>query len=567
MKQTLRLHIIAVLVFFSHALFAVSDSSGVGKKRFISLSSGITVSAQYYRNWGADPRQQPFMYSISGAPALDIGGVSMPFSVIYSNQAFSFQQPFNQFGLAPRFKWGTVFLGTSSVRFSNYTLAGQRFMGAGADLQLGKFRLGGMYGRLRRAVFPLGNLNDPQTFLNEAEAPAFKRNGYTFKLGFGTKENFFDVIWFRAWDVAPDNYSVADWPLKPKENVVVGINSQFKLGKKVTLKNDWAVSALTRDINADTLEIENGTLRDLARKVLLPRTTTSIRIAGESSIRYNHKIASPSLSYKRIEHDFTSLGAYFFLTDIQQITGGLQLNLFKKKLSTNLSYGRQRDNLQGLRLRTSTRNIGAASVQFNPSAKWGMSLNYSNFGISQSPLPKALTDTSRINQVNNSLTFIPRLNIQRKNSMHSLNLVLGYAALTNLGASIGASAATTSYNANLSYNWQLQPLFFSAGITPSIISTETILGTFRATGASFNAGKGFMKGKWMLNYALSLFGNTFNGSENGRTTTHLLSLSGNIPRWPGIALNIQHINNTSNNLQAAPSFRELYANLSISYNF
>ena len=566
MKPTLHLVFLAGLIF-SRSLVASTDSTGLTKKRWIGLSSGITVSAQYYRNWGADPRQQPFMYSISGAPALDIGGVSMPFSVIYSNQAFSFQQPFNQFGLAPRFKWGTVFLGTSSVRFSSYTLAGQRFMGAGADLQLGKFRLGGMYGRLRRAVFPLGNLNDPQTFLNEAEAPAFKRNGYTFKLGFGTKENFFDFIWFKAWDVKPDNYSVADWPVKPTENVVFGVNSQIKLGKKVTLKNDWAISALTRDINADTLEIENSTARNFARRVLLPRTTTSIRIAGESSIRYNHKFASPSLSYKRIEHDFTSLGAYFFLTDIQQLTGGLQLSLFKKKLSTNFSYGRQRDNLQGLRLRTSTRNIGAASVQFNPSPKWGMSLNYSNFGISQSPLPKALTDTSRINQVNNSLTFIPRLNIQRKNSMHSVNLVLGYAALTNLGASIGASAATTSYNANLSYNWQLQPLFLSAGVTPSVINTETILGTFRATGASFNAGKGFMKGKWMLNYALSVFGNTFNGAENGRTLTHLISLSGNIPRWPSLALNIQHINNTSNNLQAAPSFRELYANLTISYNF
>jgi hypothetical protein len=146
---------------------AAHADNGNGSKPWFGFSSGLTVSGQYYRNWGGDPRQQPFMYSISGAPALDIKGMTMPFNVLYSNQVFTVQQPFNQFGISPRFKWGTNYLGSSSMKLSNYSLSGQRFTGAGADLQLGWIRVGGMYGRLRRLVRPVGLNNDPLTFLNE----------------------------------------------------------------------------------------------------------------------------------------------------------------------------------------------------------------------------------------------------------------------------------------------------------------------------------------------------------------------------------------------------------------
>jgi hypothetical protein len=566
MNRTLHLFLLAVLGM-PWVAGSTTDSLGHRGKKWLSLSSGITVSAQYYQNWGAQPRQQPFMYSISGAPALDIKGVTMPFQVLYSNQVFSYQQPFNQFGIAPRFKLGTVYLGTSSVRFSNYTLAGQRFTGAGADLQLGWLRLGGMYGRLKRAVLPLGNFNDPSTFLNEQDAPAFRRNGYTVKLGFGKKDNFWDFIWFRAWDVVPNGSDVSLYTYAPRENVVFGVHSQFNFAKKLQWKNDWAVSAFTRNTGSDSLQIDDAKLRNWAMKIMLPRISTQIRIAGESSLRYLHKRISPSFSYKRIEYDFTSLGAYYFLTDVQQFTGGLNLNFFRNRLNMGLNFGRQNDNLQHQRLRTSYRNIGSVNVNFNPKPEWGIAMNYSNFGITQSPLPKALNDTSRINQVNNSFSLVPRFMMQRPRGMHSLNLILGYNALSNLGASLGASAATTSYNTSLNYNYQFSPWMLQCGLGPSLIQTATTLGTFRATGASINAGKTFRKGQWVANYTLGYFSNTFNDIKNGSTTSHLLSLSANVPRWPVLSLALQHLNNQSNNLLAAPTFRELYINMSVSYSF
>ena len=194
MKRLLNLFLLLLIPFT--VLATETDSS---RSKWIGFSSGITLSAQFYRTNNVNPRQQPFMYSISGAPALDIKGVTMPFSVMYSNQVFAFQQPFNLFGIAPKFKFGTVYLGTSSLRFSQYSLAGQRILGAGADLQFKWLRLGAIYGRLRRQVNPIGGINDPSTFLIEQEAEAFKRKGYAVKIGFGKQQHYFDIIYFKAF--------------------------------------------------------------------------------------------------------------------------------------------------------------------------------------------------------------------------------------------------------------------------------------------------------------------------------------------------------------------------------
>jgi hypothetical protein len=552
---------------FSGILQAVEDSTRHDGKRVFGLSSGLSVTGQFYRVRGGLARQQPFMYSISGAPALDIKGVTMPFSVIYSNQVFTYQQPFNQLGIAPRFKYGTIYLGNSSVRFSNYTMAGQRFGGVGADLQFKWLRVGGLYGRMRRQVAPIGALNDPLTFVNESETQAYNRMGYCFKLGFGTAKSFVDFIYFNAWDALPKNYTGDAWKVKPIQNAIFGINSFLRIGKRVVFKNDWAVSAFTRNSLADTVIIEDERLRNLANRILTPTITSNVRIAGESSIKYVTKFITPSLSYKRVELDFTSVGAYFFLTDIQQITGGLQLNLFKNKLSFNSSFGRQSDNLQKQRLRTSFRNIGSVNMNFNPSARWGLSVVATNFGITQSPLPTSFTDTMRINQVNNSYTVIPRYMIQGTKTAHNFNFVAGYNAMSNLGSSLGDAANMTCYNLNLSYNLNFMPWLVNAGITPSMMSSETVAGNFIARGLSINAGKAFFKNQIIFNYVFGRYGNTFNGEGNGSTVSQLISFTCSLPKWPSISVNIQNINNKTLNQSVAPAFNELIATFTLSYNF
>jgi hypothetical protein len=148
-----------------------------------------------------------------------------------------------------------------------------------------------------------------------------------------------------------------------------------------------------------------------------------------------------------------------------------------------------------------------------------------------------------------------------------MNLVLGYNALNNLGASFAATAAMTNYTGNLNYTWQHKATLFSIGVTPTLIISNTFAGEFLSQGATFNAGKVFGKGKYSLSYVGGYFSNAFNGSSNGYTSTQLISFTGNIPKWPSISFNLQNINNVSKNILAAQTFKELFATLSVSYNF
>ncbi len=63
------------------------------------------------------------------------------------------------------------------------------------------------------------------------------------------------LILFRAWD---DQNSVINKPdslgIYPMENTVVSINTGFKLWKQMDLTVEYAASALTRDLRAESAD-------------------------------------------------------------------------------------------------------------------------------------------------------------------------------------------------------------------------------------------------------------------------------------------------------------------------
>lgn len=128
-----------------------------------------------------DDRRDPYSYFLSGNLNFDLYGWSVPLSFTYSNQNLGYQQPFNQYGIHPTYKWATLHLGYSSMNFSPYTLSGHVFKGIGVELRPeGKFSYSAMYGRLQRAVEldTLIDLSDTQ----QSAQPAFRRMGYGFKV-------------------------------------------------------------------------------------------------------------------------------------------------------------------------------------------------------------------------------------------------------------------------------------------------------------------------------------------------------------------------------------------------
>ncbi|HEX2970287.1 MAG TPA: hypothetical protein VHO46_14405, partial [Bacteroidales bacterium] len=136
---------------FRHA--SGQDIESIGKEHPLKINGGLSANQIFYDAAGSESRRKQYTYYLAGNLVFNLYGWSVPFSYTYSNQQSSFQQPFNQYGLHPRYKWITAHIGYSSMTFSPYTLNGHQFMGAGVELTPGsKFRFSAMYGRLQKAV-------------------------------------------------------------------------------------------------------------------------------------------------------------------------------------------------------------------------------------------------------------------------------------------------------------------------------------------------------------------------------------------------------------------------------
>ena len=181
-----------VLFLFPGILFS-QDIGNISKQKPFTFHGSIGLDLMAYAVDGIPARQLPFSWLLSANATASIYGIEFPFSFVFSDQQRSYAQPFNQFGISPRYKWITVHLGYRNVTFSNFTLAGHTFLGYGIELNPGIFRFGFIYGRFDRktATSPVFETDS---------LPHYKRKGFAVKLGVGSEKNFFDLIFLRIRD-------------------------------------------------------------------------------------------------------------------------------------------------------------------------------------------------------------------------------------------------------------------------------------------------------------------------------------------------------------------------------
>ena len=161
-------------------------------------SGTIGLNTSFYNASGIPERQSPLSYGINANATLTLYGISMPFSFTwYSNQKAGFRQPFNQFGISPTYKWLTVHLGYRHVSFSEFTLNGYTFLGAGVEARPGKFRLGAVYGKFNQ----ISQYDLAMTDI----IPKLTRTGWATKVGYGTNDRFVDISMLRIGD-NPKNF-------------------------------------------------------------------------------------------------------------------------------------------------------------------------------------------------------------------------------------------------------------------------------------------------------------------------------------------------------------------------
>lgn len=547
-----------LLIYFVSVVTIVSnaqDLAQIGKQKPIKFGGGLSLFADAYSSQGIPPRSTPFNWRITGSPTVTIYGISFPFYFNIGSQERSFTQPFNQYGVSPKYKWVTAHLGWRNLSYSQYTLAGLAFYGAGLELNPGKFRFSAMYGRFSKAV----REDTTQQFIQAT--PTYKRTGYSARIGVGTARNFFDLIFFKAKD---DSLSYQDHPqrLKPAENAVLGINSRFLLFKHIQLGLDAAASGYTRDIRLDSLS--DPSLKKFS-KILRVNISSQLLFAGNASVGYVSKYVNLKLQYKRINQDYKSMGAYIFQTDMASYTIEPSFNLFKSKLRLSGSYGKQNDNLSGKRLVSNLRTIGSLGLSANFSKTYGVDLQYGNYGIAQRAGIIPINDTTRMAIANQNINLMNRISLMNTKRVMTIILMTTYQEMTNLNPLFPAfiESKVTLGNLNINYLRISSGINFSGGF--NYTRSQFGAGTIVSAGPILGVGKTLLKTRLNTSLNTSLLSNKFDGKSNGTTITGSLNLTLRISKSQSLLANIRFIANSSNNPLSVP-FSEVFFSAGYQFN-
>lgn len=509
-------------VFFSSLSFA-QDLSQIKKAKPFKISGSASLRGIYMNNGNELKGGTPFSYMLTGSPTISIYGLDIPLNFIWSPQGKEFQQPFNQYGASPHYKWATVHLGYRNINYNPYTLGGHTMLGAGFDLTPKKWKIGFMYGRLAAAT-------KIDTISQTLQPVSFTRKGIAGKIGYGNTKHNVDWSFLTAQDDSASlkvNLSALGQKygkeITPSGNFVTGIIFKTQLTKNFFWEGNYALSLYTRDLrNPSSIgEPNNSFTKQLFRRLIYLNQSTEFYKAIQTSIGYKLKNFNIKLRYLRIEPEFKSMGAYFINNDVQNITLMPSFTLMKKKVNINSSIGIQNDNLNKLKRTTSNRVIGSIAVNAFFSKKFILTTNYSNYSINQAPNIQRIADTFRITQTTQNLSFTPIYTLTNTKRNQTFLLNINYNKLNDFNTTYAISTQNRTLNTMsniLSYKItnNATKLGYTFGVNYNKVSGNLL--NDNNVGGTFGIDKTFKKDK-----ATVAFNNTVLSGKRNNSSTLILS--------------------------------------------
>lgn len=556
-----RISLLVLLLSTVYFTVLAQDVEQLIKSKPFTVNGTLGLGIGTYNSSGIPARQRAFSYLFNGAPTVSIYGISFPFSVVVSDQQRSYTQPFNQYGISPTYKWVTVHAGWQSLEFSPFTLAGHNFLGGGVELNPGKLRLGFVYGRFNKAIEE--DLNQP---LALAQQPAYKRTGYSAKVGLGTERNHVDVIFLNAKDDHTSlSQPISSGILTPSENMVLGISSKFSFFKRFVFDMDVAGSIYTRNVLSDTVKnLKLGKVNFIKDLVAL-NSSTQLLTAGQTSIGYNATNYNVKLKYRRVDPDYKSMGAYYFETDVQNYTVETMVRLLKGQMQVGGSFGIQNDNVlkdKGLR---SNRKIGAVNVSFNK-PRYGFDLRYTNFGITQDRGLNPIIDQFRVARTNHNLSSVLRYSINKEAVSHGFILVGNLQSLVDLNNFTRPNSKSNSKAVNFSYQLDFPQKSFGINTSMNYTIAEMASGNSVFYGPTIGVNQTLAKSKLGLNAAMTYQWQKTNRLVTGNILNLNLNTSYKLGQRNAANLAVGYLKSNSTDV-LMPSFSELRSNLGLVHTF
>lgn len=477
-----KLLLFIIILMWSTLAHAQDFSSG---KADVQITGSASAGFNVYDMSGAPDRQRPFGYFVNISLSPQINNLSLPFTVIINQQQTRFTQPFNRFGISPKYKWVTLHAGHRNLNFSDFTLSGITFFGAGIELKPGKWNFGGMYGKFRDA-------EDEVTTLYQI--PRLERKGYAGRVGYGDKKNNLNFVFMRAED-DENSINLSDSLMRNienKANTALGVKSDVSLGKRLKWNIDAGLSLMTENLNAIGSEDLEGELPFDAKV----NASSHINYAGSTNLTYKMKKMNIGAQYRYIQDGYESLGLNYLLSDLQQFTINLQRTMLKQKMNVNLSFGRMQNNLSERLASKTDRNIGSAQIMYKMSQRLTWSLSYANFSVEQKQIRDDVANNIfLIEQVNHTLNLTPIYFWSNEKASNNIATNISYQQLND-------NSEVESFSENqlvtLSTNFQSTRLNsgWGYGFGVQYNSFDSYLIDQQRTGVNFSLKKSFKDNKY-----------------------------------------------------------------------
>jgi hypothetical protein len=541
-KNILLLILVLSEILFEGQLYA-QDLSNLKSQRPFEFDGSLHLHAGFYTTNNPISRRTPLSWAISGNPTLRFYGISIPFSFTFANQQFSYSQPFQRIGTSPSWKWIRIHAGYRNLHWSPYTLADHTFLGGGVDLSPGKFRFSAMYGYLKNIAIQSDTAISGAILL-----PTYQRKAYGIKLGIGSDRSHFDLIYFHAKDnpnsVQLDSAYAQIFP--PKDNVVLGASLRLSLTKQLIFDVNTAASVITGNQLVGLPDIEIPTeavvrLIQFSENFLDVNLSTRIQFAGDASLKYNGRFFGLGATFRRIDPQYNSLGAYYMQNDFENYTGNGYLRILKGRFNLSGSFGVQRNNVSGLRAFSDKRLIGSGNLSMVIGKHAGINTNYQNYYTELTPSLILTNDTLRFAQVNKTFTISPYVHFTTGKSNHNLMLSVGQQDFDNLSDGFTGSNETQGKFGMISWRTQLKEKDLTFGLTGNWNSYTFFDQDNTRYGGTLTVGKSLLDKKLQLNLSGTYNLSTLNQAPSGNIISYRINASFKILKNQSISIYTQYL--------------------------
>ena len=499
------------------------DISQIAKSDPLIITGAVGTQNTYYHSSIGDGYASPLSNMVFLNLNISVYGISMPFSLYYSNDNLDFNYPHISFNLNPRYKNWTGYIGRGSMAYSSYVMD-MSFNGIGVEYDDGKrWRFGAFYGQLRNAIND--DPSDPA-----ARNPQYKRLGWGFKMGYGDAANYIDLYLLRAYDRL--NSIDEQWQqyIAPQENIVLGLKGNVQPVKFLNITANAAASLFSTDTRAD--KVDNKTA-DRWSTVFDTRYSSMARFAGDISATLSLQGINASVFYRMIQPDYLSLGTYYMSNNYQALGINLSTTLLNN-VSLAATFSGQSDNLTDRQLYTTRGYVYSAMAATRIGHNYNLTASYSGYTQSQGDGTAKVNDTTKVDRIMQSFSLTPSASFDSDTYSHTVSLTGSITDNKDRNKFATGESDVTSWALGLGYGLGVKPWDTDFMLNLSHQVSDGYQTTYTSDVASLGASRSFLKEKELsLGATLSLCYNKIKDQSKS------LSMGGDLS--VGYTLNKVHV--------------------------